>query len=375
MNKQHVKRARDSLAIPSVSASGSSDGRVDEEPPGEDTNLGVSFVWAAKLDSDPKWVYCSPSIYDILGYEPHELMGTRLFDLMHPEETPQLVGIQSMYGKEESMAIVAYHRIRHKSGEYLDICTAFSYVSDSVVATCSRVTDRSPLRNPFGARDVLEVTKVTKGDVKLRKWKPPAKKTTVAPSSTASPASSFGAGSSRSSSASPSYTSSPPTSTTTVTDLSVPPALQDFDPADYYNLAPVSQRRKRTFFLLDRFTETAKIMWASNDVIVNTHQVTDKPFYSIVRPSHRKLVKRLIASAKKASPVTDGAGKDASTVHRYVHFDVLKIPDLPPEGEVWPIGTDESERPLPGQEFIPVEGIFNACSDGVTCVIDPLRPM
>ena len=44
-----------------------------------------------------------------------------------------------------------------------------SYVSDSVVATGSKVTDRSsPLRNPFGARDVLEVTKVTKGDIKLR---------------------------------------------------------------------------------------------------------------------------------------------------------------------------------------------------------------
>ena len=52
MNKQHIKRARDSSAIPSVSTSGSSDDRMDEEPPGEDTNLGVSFVWAAKLDSD-----------------------------------------------------------------------------------------------------------------------------------------------------------------------------------------------------------------------------------------------------------------------------------------------------------------------------------
>ena len=52
-----------------------------------------------------------------------------------------------------------------------------------------------------------------------------------------------------------------------------------------------------------------------------------------------------------------------------------QIPDLPPAGEIWPLGTDESERPLPGQEFIPVEGIFNACSDGVTCIIDPLRLM
>lgn len=28
---------------------------------------------------------------------------------------------------------------------------------------------------------------------------------------------------------------------------------------------------------------------------------------------------------------------------------------------------------MPGQEFIPVEGIFTACSDGVTCVIDRFK--
>jgi hypothetical protein len=63
----------------------------------------------------------------------------------------------------------------------------------------------------------------------------------------------------------------------------------------------------------------------------------------------------------------------------YAEFHVLKvsrpcdpteqIPDLPPEGHVHPQGTDESERHMPGQEFILVEGIFTAGSDAVVCVI------
>lgn len=37
---------------------------------------------------------------------------------------------------------------------------------------------------------------------------------------------------------------------------------------------------------------------------------------------------------------------------------------------IWPEGTDESERIMPGQEFISVEAIFTASSDGLTCVIE-----
>lgn len=49
---------------------------------------------------------------------------------------------------------------------------------------------------------------------------------------------------------------------------------------------------------------------------------------------------------------------------------IPQIPDLPPTTSMWPEGTDESERIMPGQEFIPVEAIFTASSDGLTCVIE-----
>jgi hypothetical protein len=55
----------------------------------------------------------------------------------------------------------------------------------------------------------------------------------------------------------------------------------------------------------------------------------------------------------------------------YLMIDV-QIPDLPPTTSIWPQGTDESERIMPGQEFIAVEAIFTASSDGLTCVIERL---
>lgn len=51
-----------------------------------------------------------------------------------------------------------------------------------------------------------------------------------------------------------------------------------------------------------------------------------------------------------------------------------QIPDLPPHGELYPQGTDETERSMPGQEFIPVEAIFTASSDGLMCVISRILP-
>ena len=50
-------------------------------------------------------------------------------------------------------------------------------------------------------------------------------------------------------------------------------------------------------------------------------------------------------------------------------LDHEQIPDLPPHGELYPLGTDETERTMLGQEFIPVEGIFTASSDGLTCIV------
>ncbi|WVN89102.1 uncharacterized protein L203_104318 [Cryptococcus depauperatus CBS 7841] len=128
----------------------------------------------------------------------------------------------------------------------------------------------------------------------------------------------------------------------------------------------------RTFYILDRFTDSSRVLYVSNDVVTNGSSLLNHSFYSIVKPSDRSHVRRYIEGAKQSTPVM--FNEQQSGGHGYTTFHVLKIPDLPPAGEIWPQGTDDSERSIPGQGFIFVEGIFTASSDGLTCIISRVEP-
>jgi hypothetical protein len=52
-----------------------------------------------------------------------------------------------------------------------------------------------------------------------------------------------------------------------------PPKTASPTPPPFHQLPP-SSRTPRTFFLIDRFTNTARVMYVSNDVIVNGNTVS-----------------------------------------------------------------------------------------------------
>ncbi|RXK39256.1 hypothetical protein M231_03476 [Tremella mesenterica] len=266
----------------------------------------LSAIACTPTDRDLTWSYVSDSITDILGYEPEEIIGHSVYERIHPDEMRAFADIHC------------------------------SIVYNMTVSVISRASE-GPRGPPFGARVVFELSPSSQGRSIMTKW-------TESPISPKLPDRSL---------------TPQPISFSDMKDLS--------DPELYTLPRP---RHKRTFFLFDRFTETARVMFVSNDVITKTSSLSGKTFYSVVRPSHRLKVKTAVESLKRERPVAEP--NDSSPTYRFVNFDVLKIPDLPPQGQLWPLGTDESERSMPGQEFIPVEGIFCACSDGMTCIIDPL---
>jgi len=70
------------------------------------------------VDGDGKFLYVSPSHARVLGYEPRELEGTRLFDLIHPEDLPaKLAAFRERLETGRSTSSV--HRIRHKKGSWV----------------------------------------------------------------------------------------------------------------------------------------------------------------------------------------------------------------------------------------------------------------
>jgi PAS domain S-box-containing protein len=69
--------------------------------------------------------YCSPSVFDLLGYMPEEIIGTtKLMELYHPDD---LRGLQAMSFADNDVFSI---RVRHKNGDYIWFETTFNVTRD-----------------------------------------------------------------------------------------------------------------------------------------------------------------------------------------------------------------------------------------------------
>jgi len=76
------------------------------------------------VDADTTIRYVSPSVERVLGYEPHDLVGTRLADLVHPEDQTRVLAsfaaaVQEPSGHPGLMEL----RMRHREGHWLHVET------------------------------------------------------------------------------------------------------------------------------------------------------------------------------------------------------------------------------------------------------------
>ncbi|WRT64326.1 uncharacterized protein IL334_001258 [Kwoniella shivajii] len=292
--------------------------------------LSLSAWLACSADQEAKITYVSESMQEILGYNPNDLIGKSTYAIFHPDEIPMLRQIHYQALADEKTACVAYYRALHKDGYYVECCCSYYTVYNTSLTLYTRAVDgQRTLQQALTAREVVEVSPSPDGKFFIKRW--------------------------------PSTASRPLASSPDSTSISLSPP-----PLDHPWPTP-NKPSPRTFFIIDRFTDLSRIMYVSNDVIVNGLRLKDQPFYSIIRPSDRAHVRKYIESAKQSTPIMFNERRSGG--HGYTTFHVLRIPDLPARGETWPQGTDDSERSMPGQEFILVEGIFTASSDGLTCII------
>ncbi|WP_019139759.1 sensor domain-containing protein [Noviherbaspirillum massiliense] len=67
-------------------------------------------------DADNRYLYASPSHKDVLGYEPQELIGTRILDYLHPEDVER---IRTQHAGRERHSGLDNLRFRHKNGSWV----------------------------------------------------------------------------------------------------------------------------------------------------------------------------------------------------------------------------------------------------------------
>jgi len=68
-------------------------------------------------DADNVYVYASPSHKDTLGYEPHELIGTRVYDYIHPDDLKTDASVVRPAGTKRRGLVNI--RFRHKNGAWV----------------------------------------------------------------------------------------------------------------------------------------------------------------------------------------------------------------------------------------------------------------
>ncbi len=101
---------------------------------------------------DGTFLYVSPAIRTLLGYEPEELLGRSVLELFHPEDAPRITQLVSEAIVQGKAATYTY-RVRHKDGHYVCGETNSQPVRDSVTG------------------EVQAVVEVTRDITRVNKWR------------------------------------------------------------------------------------------------------------------------------------------------------------------------------------------------------------
>jgi PAS domain S-box-containing protein len=96
-----------------------------------------TFMTIHNLQPEANILYASDSIFDILGYHPHEVQNRSCFDYFHPDEIPFARSVQSRGVMLDKAAVLHYARIMSKDGRWVSCECCFSVVHDVLIACTS----------------------------------------------------------------------------------------------------------------------------------------------------------------------------------------------------------------------------------------------
>jgi len=110
----------------------------------------------ALLDKDGTIRYASPSIERILGYQPDEIIGQKVYDFLHPEDLPAAARAMAPGVPPEEIGPYLELRIHHRDGTWrvVEVVGNESYDDPAVngtVINCRDITDRKRIEDELRA--------------------------------------------------------------------------------------------------------------------------------------------------------------------------------------------------------------------------------
>ncbi|HBQ59699.1 MAG TPA: hypothetical protein DD671_08765, partial [Balneolaceae bacterium] len=104
------------------------------------------FDLIAVLDAEAKYTYVAPTVKSVLGFDPEQLVGTHVYDQIHPDEQERVAASLSYIDYEEQIDVAPF-RFRNNDGNWQWIESTVTNMLDNpavegFVANSQDVTDQ-----------------------------------------------------------------------------------------------------------------------------------------------------------------------------------------------------------------------------------------
>lgn len=82
-----------------------------------------------RLNGERRRTYVSPSCREVLGYTQAEMLGGGAFDLVHPDDRPDVLALFDTFGPEQPLREATW-RMQRKDGSYIWVEARYRYLDD-----------------------------------------------------------------------------------------------------------------------------------------------------------------------------------------------------------------------------------------------------
>ncbi len=115
-----------------------------------------------ETDGDIKITYVSPSVKELLGYSPEDLIGNQFYDFIHPEDRSDVdeAILQAISNPDEKLALTQEFRLKHLQKGYIWVEAVTRFLFDA---------EGNIERSITVSRDITERKRIQDAETKARK--------------------------------------------------------------------------------------------------------------------------------------------------------------------------------------------------------------
>lgn len=287
-----------------------------------DSSENVSYIIIHDLSPEARILYLSPSLTDVLGFDPDDTMGTSSFDWIHPDEVEAARQLHYETIRDDKAAAVAYLRVKNQADRWVGVVIQRSVVHNALIGSLSFAKPGAKaMHTAATAQEVAFLNPAAyQTQLEFRKWNDPKPKASIV----------------------------------NPRDMSVP-----FE--TLFNDIPIPS--ERTGLILNRYSRLCTIMYCTNNCIFDPLKLRNRSLYDFVHPEDEANVRQCIDVSKGWGVSDSGHPSDGGFV--FGSFRTCLSGRDSSDGKRSAV----SNNIIDPSDIVRLEAIFSAHSDGFIVIV------